>query len=44
MQRDEIGTGLIDGMDDDEYEECKNKCKDGYKNALLRIEEAEFNQ
>lgn len=38
MKRDEIGSSLIEGMEESDYVECRQKCKDGYKNVLLRIE------
>lgn len=38
--RNEIITGLIESMDDDEYEELKKKFKSGeYKNAITRSRE-----
>ena len=40
MERDEMGTSLIENMSESEYDECREKCKAGYKNALLRVEEA----
>ena len=40
MERDEIGTGLIEGMEEADYDDCREKCKQGYKNILLRIQEA----
>ena len=44
MSRDEMGTSMIDSMSDEQYEECKKKYKDGYKNALLRLEESRLNK
>ena len=38
-ERDMLGTSLIDSMDDEEYAECTDKYKAGYKNILLRAEE-----
>ena len=39
MDRDEQGTSLIESMDESKLEECTKKCKAGYKNLLLRLEE-----
>lgn len=40
MERDEMGTSLIENMEEADYDECRRKCKEGYKNILLRIEDA----
>ena len=40
MERDEMGTGLIENMEESEYDECRKNCKNGYKNVLLRVQEA----
>ena len=40
MKRDDMGASLIESMSDAEFEECKQRYKDGYKNVILRIEEA----
>ena len=42
MQRDELGTSMIENTDDDELAENINKCKAGYKNLVLRQEEELF--
>lgn len=39
LERDELGVSFIDNMDDEEYDECKKKYEDGYKNAVLLTEE-----
>ena len=41
MDRDEIGTGLIESMGEEQLAECTMKRKAGYKNYLLRLEEEE---
>lgn len=39
MERDEVGVSLIESMSDEEYEECVEKYKAGYKNTLVKREE-----
>ena len=41
MVRDEIGVSLIEGMTEEEQEQCRAKFKEGYKNYLLRLESEE---
>ena len=37
MERDEIVTGMIDSMDEDEYDEIKNKVdNEGYENCVVK--------
>lgn len=36
MKRDEIGVAMLDNMSDEEYRECVERYKAGYKNILLR--------
>ena len=43
MHRDEMGTSLIDSMSDEELKEAKRKYDSGYKNHILRLEEAKQN-
>ena len=40
-ERDSIGVSMIESMEDKDYELQVEKCKSGYKNILLRIEESQ---
>jgi len=43
MERDEIGTSLIDSMSDEELKKTVDDYNKGYKNLVLRLEEAKQN-
>ena len=40
-ERDELGTSMIEAMSEEEYEECRERSKAGYKNAVTKEAETE---
>lgn len=40
MERDELGTSLIESMGKEEYKVCRERCMNGYKNAVMKQCEA----
>ena len=36
MERDELGTSMIESMGEEEYQKCRERLADGYKNAIVR--------
>ena len=36
MERDELGTSMIETMGEEEYQKCRERLAEGYKNAVVR--------